>query len=425
MTTSDRTTSDGLIDSRAPLVPLHKNVDYRWLISGQTVSVIGTSITTFAFLYYTLDVTGSATLATTVSASHALASALVGLPGGALVDRMSRRRVLIWSTLISSGLMAALVFVHLTLGAIPVPVLALGAFMVGASNSFYSPAERGLLKEIVPPSQLGTAMAVNQGRFSLGSLIGPPLSGLLFAAGRAVPFLFDVVTYVFAAFAASRVRHVEVPRQVDSGSIFRQIFQGFAWLRKSGPLFAIGWYSTLLNFSMMGIITTVTVHLQQSGETAFSVGIFQGVYGAAGIAGAVWSTSLMKKVSIGWIAVLGAVGFAVTLSLTALVGSYMVLLALVSGCALVLPVFNSATGAYFMTCTPSAMQGRASSVLATSAAVLIPLGIWVSGALVDMVGRPWAVAFFSAVLLCVTAAFVARADVRSMPRAEDLDEAVA
>ncbi|MFI5504941.1 MFS transporter [Corynebacterium kutscheri] len=172
---------------------LWRNRDYRLLISGQTIGVIGTQITTFALFLVVLNITDSPTLASTQSGLFVLSMVVFGLPIGRMVDRYPRLFILKSSAII--GLGGALLCVWAASGNFPIIAFAVATILLGAASSAFNTAERAFLKEIVDPDLLAQAMAVNQGRYSIGVIVGPPLAGVLISHSNQAPFLVDAASF--------------------------------------------------------------------------------------------------------------------------------------------------------------------------------------------------------------------------------------
>lgn len=86
------------------------------------------------------------------------------------------------------------------------PLILILVIGLGAFDIVFQPAEAASIPRLVPKTQLSQAFAQNEARQYAASLAGPPLGGLLYGVGRAVPFLFDLITYAvsFCAIAAIR-----------------------------------------------------------------------------------------------------------------------------------------------------------------------------------------------------------------------------
>ena len=131
-----------------------------------------------------------------------------------IVDRVDRKRLLLVAdgarALAFTSLVIALVADQVALG----HILAV-AFLEGAFFVFFRLAESSALPQVVPESQLPTALAQNQARDQGAELVGAPLGGFLFGINRALPFLFDAVSYTVAFITLLFVR---TPLQEERGS---------------------------------------------------------------------------------------------------------------------------------------------------------------------------------------------------------------
>ena len=113
---------------------------------------------------------------------------VLGLPGGAISDRLDRRRTMIVCDTargVVLALLAALVLLHL----VTWPVVLIVAVIDGGANVLFNPSASAALPGIVADEQLERAWAATEARTYAASLAGPALGGFLFGLGRAVPFI--------------------------------------------------------------------------------------------------------------------------------------------------------------------------------------------------------------------------------------------
>ena len=172
-----------------PPTPLRRNRDFLFLWSGQVVSTIGTRASSVAFPLLVLGLTGSPSKAGLVAFAQTLPFVLLFLPGGAVVDRVDRKRVLLAADVVRALAFATLV-AALALDRIRLGHIVAVAFVEGAGFVFFRLAEAAALTKVVPPEQLSTALAQNQARDQGAMLAGAPIGGLLFGLDRTAPFLF-------------------------------------------------------------------------------------------------------------------------------------------------------------------------------------------------------------------------------------------
>jgi hypothetical protein len=200
---------------RARIVPavLRDEPQYRLLFGGQLLSIFGDRVTSVVLPFAVLSVGGGVGAVALVSAAQFLPFAVLALPAGVWADRHDRKRILITSdvvrlvTQLTSGLL-------LVTGHAGVLTLALLAAGYGAADAFFAPAFTGLLPSTVTPINLQPANALRGLSYSVGSILGPLLAGLLvaFGGGPGVALLFDAATFVVSIVLLVPLR----PRMVDA-----------------------------------------------------------------------------------------------------------------------------------------------------------------------------------------------------------------
>ncbi|OGS39334.1 MAG: hypothetical protein A2506_06030 [Elusimicrobia bacterium RIFOXYD12_FULL_66_9] len=170
--------------------------EYRLYFFGQLVSLTGTWMQQTAQGWLVYRLTGSAALlGVTVAASQAPA-VLLGLVGGAVADRLDRRKILLWTQFFAL-LQAATLAVLTSMGRVHVwHVIALALFL-GVINAFDMPARQAFVTELVPPEEMGNAIALTGILLNASRMIGPALAGLLIARlGEASCFWLNSASYL-------------------------------------------------------------------------------------------------------------------------------------------------------------------------------------------------------------------------------------
>jgi hypothetical protein len=193
--------------------------NFRWLLGGSAVSMLGDQFTIVALPWLVLLLTNDPMSLGIVLALMSLPRALFILVGGAIVDRHSPRQVLLLTKLANGALLALLAGLGAA-GALRLPVIELLALAIGLVTAFSYPAGSALLPLALPPALLqpanGTLMALRQ----LSVLLGPVLAGALIHAlgnpthpgtGLWLVFGFDAFSFVFSAATLYRVRLRERP----------------------------------------------------------------------------------------------------------------------------------------------------------------------------------------------------------------------
>lgn len=180
--------------------------DYRLFLAGHAVSVIGTWMQRVAQDWLVLQLSDSGVALGIATALQFAPSLLFGLWGGVLVDRLDRRRTVIFTQAASAVLAAALAAV--TLGGVValwmVYALALGLGLVTVVDA---PARQALVTEKVPAEDYVNAQALNSTVHNTGRLIGPALAGVVIAlAGVGAAFLVNAASFVAVLISLARMR---------------------------------------------------------------------------------------------------------------------------------------------------------------------------------------------------------------------------
>lgn len=339
-------------------VRLVNNRDFMLLWTGEAVSQLGSQASTVAFPLLVLSLTGSAAKAGIVGLAKWLPLALTALPAGMAADRFDRKRLMIASDAIRALLLATIP-VALWLGHPSFFQIAAVAFLDGCLFTVSYVAERGALPHVVDTDQLPDAVAQNEARLFAANIVGPPLGGLLYAAGRALPFVADACSSVVsmvtvAATRASFQFRSRAPRRERWGGSA----EGLRWLwgqpffRSAALLFAAG------NPLYTGLYLLAILLAKHYGASSAAVGAMFALVGVGGLLGALLASPARRRIS----ARAALVGEAW------LVGCAMPLLLIAHAAALIglivavaefpTPLTNSFVSGYRVAATPDHLQGR-------------------------------------------------------------------
>jgi hypothetical protein len=277
-----------------------------------------------------------------------------------------------------AGLAAALIA-----GDPPLWAILLVAFVEGTGASVFGNAEPGVLRAVVPTAQMADAAGVQEVRRSAIWLAGPPLGGVLFGLGRAVPFVFDACSYAASTVALLAMRTpFQEEREAEGASLRAQIAEGlcFLWgmpfLRTCTAIFAVG------NFLIAGMALTVVVQARGQGFSGGETGLRLAIFGAGTLLGSLVSPLARRLLSVRailvmeqwtWLGFWAFVAWPDAVVLTAA----MVLLGIAA------PITNSVVFGLQIALTPDRLQGRVESVRTTIALAIAPLGPLVAGALLS------------------------------------------
>lgn len=211
-------------------VLLRRNRDFTLLWVGHTISVLGSQISSTAYPLLVLAMTGSPATAGVVLFLAWLPYPLFALPGGWLVDNVDRKALMLAAE-VGRGLALVSIVVALWLDELTVAQIAVVAFVEGTLFVIADLAEIPAVRNVVHPKQMTTAMSAIQARSHAALLAGRPLGGVLFDLGRALPFLADVVSYLFSAVTVVLLRsQLQGAREEARRRPVAEIVDGVVWL---------------------------------------------------------------------------------------------------------------------------------------------------------------------------------------------------
>ena len=176
--------------------------DFRIYFGGQLISMAGTWMQQVAMGWLAYKLSGSALVLGLLGFASQAPILFFGLLGGVWVDRMDRRRLMLWTQALS--LFQALALAVLTWqGWITAPLLLGLAFLLGCINAVDLPARQSLLVHLVDDrSLLPNAIALNSMLVNVSRFLGPALAGFVIAwVGEAVCFLLNGVSYLAVMLA--------------------------------------------------------------------------------------------------------------------------------------------------------------------------------------------------------------------------------
>jgi uncharacterized protein YbdZ (MbtH family)/predicted MFS family arabinose efflux permease len=400
---------------------LSRNRNYRLLWTGQALSLFGFNAATIAFPLLTLAVTGSAAASGAVLGAVAAAELVAGLPAGALVDRWNRRAIMLACEAVQCVVAASLV-VAAVLHAVTLAHLFAVAVAVGLCGALFEPAEDASLPSLVPADQLGTAVALNSARGSIGQLAGAGAGGFLYAAGRFLPFLVDAVTHAAAFVALAFVRipprpAVRTPRR----HLAREMAEGVAWVWRQRDIRVTTGCAIVLNLFFSGFYVVVLVLARARGVPAGQIGLMAAMLGVGGLVGAL-AVPVLSRVLSPYASILGVFWALTALTpLVVLVHSGYLLGALFFAMALLPPSANTTIMTRQLLSTPDGLRGRLTGVLGLAMGVAATTGPVLGGLLIELLGGPRAVLTCSAGITLVTLVATASPTLRRIPRPSIVD----
>ncbi len=374
--------------------------NYRLWFTGQLASLVGTWMQTTAQGFLVYQLTGSPVYLGYVAFAAGLPTWLLMLYGGVVIDRMSRRKLLIvtqTSMMILAFTLAALTFT----GRVQPWHILLLAFLLGIANAFDVPARQAFVVDLVDRKDLTNAIALNSTMNQLATVIGPAIAGLTYAAfGPAWCFAINGMSFVAVIIALCLMKIAPVPPRSHAASVRRDMIEGLRYSKQHSIIRAL-----IALIGVVGVFTTAYLTLFPAWAVtvlhgdATTNGWLQSARGLGALLGALTIAALGRLTWKGRLMTFGTFFFPAMLIVFAKVTwlplSLLVLIAAGWG----FMIIATLAGTLLQTLVPDELRGRVTGVYSLVAFGSLPLGALVAGAAADSIGAPLTIVLGAMALL--------------------------
>ncbi len=380
---------DGLRDfSHAWRALRHRN--FRLFFGGQSISLIGTWMTRVATSWLVYRLTRSALLLGAVGFAGQIPTFLFAPFAGVLVDRIDRRKVLLWTQALAMVQSLALAWLtlshHITIG----EILALSV-MQGFINAFDMPGRQSFMVKMVGDrADLSNAIAINSSMVNTARLIGPALAGLLIAAtSEGWCFLVDGVSYiaVIASLAAMRLPFEE-PRAA-AASMVSQLREGWTYAAGFRPirtilsLFAL---LSLMGWPFMVLMPIFAAQVLHGGP--HTLGFLMGAVGVGSLVSALAMVARRSVRGLTKMIPIAALAFGLGLIAFGLSRSFWLSMAMMLLTGFGMMQGLTASNTIIQTLVDEKMRGRVMSYYTMAFVGMAPFGSLLAGTLAHIIGAP-------------------------------------
>ncbi|MGZ8632128.1 MAG: MFS transporter [Actinomycetota bacterium] len=361
------------------------------LFAANAISMSGNVATLVAIPWFVLQTTGSAARTGVVAAAGLVPIVVSGFVGGALVDRLGYRRSSVVADLASSGAVAAIPLLHLTVG-IEFWQLVVLVFLGGLLDAPGVTARASLLPDVAADAgwSLERASGASAVVERASRLVGAPLAGVLIALVGATSVLWiDAASFLVSAGLVvlgvpRRPRPAAAPDE-RTGYI-DELREGFAFLHGDRTLFALVAVLTLTNLLDSVSMVALPVYAQQVYGSAVSLGLMMAVVGAGSVIGALAFSAVGDRVSRRRVFTWGFAGVTIWYPVAALFPPLGALLAAQGIAGLSSGPLNPVIDTVFFERVPDGIRGRVFGVVQASAWLAMPLGVLVAGPAIEAFG---------------------------------------
>ncbi|MCL6558889.1 MAG: MFS transporter, partial [Firmicutes bacterium] len=239
-----------------PLAALYHR-DYRLYWTGQLISVTGTWMQQVAQSWLVLELTHSALLLGVVGAANFGPILLFSLFGGTLADRVSKRRLIIFT---QTGMMVNALILGLLVatGLIKYWHVVVCALLLGTLNALDAPARQSYIIDLTGRNDLMNAIALHSSLFNGARVVGPAIAGIVIARlGVEACFFLNAASFVAVLIQLLRIRAEGTAKRTEmTNSFWGETRAAFAYIwvkpRILFPLLLLAETSLLaINFSVL------------------------------------------------------------------------------------------------------------------------------------------------------------------------------
>ena len=311
---------------------------------------------------------------------------MIGFLFAPLVDRLSRKRLLIVSDLVRVAIFCALPFA----GSATAIVILAG--LAGVATGFFRPAVYAGLPNLVDDEELSNATSLLQTGDNLTWMVGPVVGGILIAIqGPDLAYWLNALTFLFSAALLAQIPGARMQAgKVESRGHWHDIGDGVRIVFRSRALLTVlvAWNIVMFGNAAINVAEVVLAKVAlESGNIGF--GVLVGAGGLGLTIGSFAAGTFVERFGVSWLYGLGISMMALGYSIAAVAPTIavavpaVILASLGNGAAVVCNALLVQRGA------PDELRGRAFTVIMSSNYALLGLGMIAAGALTDAFGARW------------------------------------
>jgi MFS family permease len=341
--------------------------DFRLLWTGEILSETGSNIAVVAVFLQVYRITGSAAAVGLIGLVQLVPLMIGSLFGGPLIDRLDRRKLLLWAQMaqaVGSVLLLASTLVH------PAPLVLVyaGAAIVAGVSGFALATRSAMTPTLVPDEMLPSALALNQVMWQTALIVGPALGGVIVGQlGLGWAYAVDVVSFGATITAVALMRPhpplVSPLGDEDEPSGWQRLADGFRFLKGRRVLqstFAIDLVAMVFGMPRSLFPVLAATQFDAGAEV---VGILFSAVSVGALAGALTSGWVHRIQRQGFAVIVAVAVWGCAIAAFGLVGDRLpvalVCLAVAGGADVVSAVFRSTI---LQDSVPDDLRGRLSGI---------------------------------------------------------------
>ena len=362
---------------------LGRSSSFRLLFGATLTSGLGTWLAFVALMVDVWDRTDSSVWVSALLAADFLPLVAVGLLAAPLVDRLSRKRMMVVADLVRAA-----VFLLLPFAGGPLAIVALAA-VVGLASGFFRPALYAGVPNLVDEDDLPQANSLLQAVENLTWMLTPPLAGILVGVWGPNPaYVVNAISFVASALLLVRIPGalLQAGRAASRGHV-ADILDGFRTILHTRALLAVFVAWNVFFVAIAGVnVAEIALAKTAFDSGDFGYGLLIGATGLGLVSGSYLAATITERMSMGVVygCSIATIALGVAVAATAptvwVAAACMVVVGFGNGVAVVCNALFVQRGA------PDELRGRVFTVLMSSNYAVLGLSLAVAGPLTDAVG---------------------------------------
>jgi MFS family permease len=379
---------------------LWRHPDFLHFWAAASISLVGDAVTRLALPLVAITILDATPLEVGILGAAQLGPfLLIGLPSGAIIDRIRRvLRLMVFADVTRAAVLLSVPLAHAA-GALSLVQLYAVAFAIGALTVFFDNASTACLPSLVERPQLVDGNSKLEVSRSSAQIAGPGLAGALIELTSAPAALIaDAVSFLASATLIAGIR--QPARAADArpkgpriGALGREVVEGTGYLMRHPDLRAIALTTTTANFFRSALVAVLLVYLvREAGVSAGAIGLAFALGNLGFLTAVLVVPAVTRRFGLGRTMRVAVSAFGPAALLVAAAPAHWAVVA----AAIMVLVDSFGIGLHGVNqvslpqaVTPEHLRGRVAATLRLGLMGAIPLGTLVGGALGTFAGlRP-------------------------------------
>jgi len=359
---------------------------------GQLFSVLGSSVSHFAIIWWITDTTGSTMLLSLASFLYVLPMTIVVALSGVVIDKWNRKTIIVVVDSLQAYVMLLIIIIFNLGVANPILIVAIMS-LFGIFQGFHIPTVTAIVPTMVPREKLSRMNGVNFFFRSFTQIIGPVIGAMLFSfIPLKIILWIDPLTFIIAFIPLLVIKIPKIKREVSAvkkNSFLEDFKIGFRTLKSIPIVFMMLLISMFINFLFvpLNILMPYFIRYNHSGDPsnlAFVIAFMNGGMLLGALLTSIkkeWKHALFIYFGLEFILMMIGGIFAITPY------RLFLMMGIVVGIAgITIPILNTIYLTIMQLKVPTDKMGRLSSLDWAISSAITPIATIITGPLSEMIG---------------------------------------